>query len=47
MENNEIIEQEKTEKQTPFLKRIKELEIKVEKLESKINTILLALKSRR
>lgn len=42
----EVLEQEKTEKQTPFLKRVNDLEKQVAKLESKINTILLALKSR-
>ena len=42
----QILEQEKTEKQTPFLKRIKELEMTVEKINNKLNTILLALKSR-
>lgn len=36
----------KTEKPTPFLKRVNELEKKIEQLERKINTILLALKSR-
>lgn len=36
----------KTEKQTPFLKRVNDLEKQVAKLEAKINTILLALKSR-
>lgn len=39
-------EQKQNEKQTPFLKRVNDLEKKVEKLETKINTILLALKSR-
>lgn len=40
MENNE-------KKPTPFLKRVKDLEIKVEQLEKKLATIILALKSRR
>ena len=40
MENNE-------QKPTPFLKRVSELEKKVDKLESKINAILNSLKSRR
>ena len=39
MENNE-------QKPTPFLKRVNDLEKKVEKLENKISTILMALKSR-
>lgn len=42
----EIVEEQKTEKQTPFLKRIKELEIKVENLDHKIKIILMALKNR-
>lgn len=37
---------EEAEKQTPFLKRVSDLEKKVSRLETKINTILLALKSR-
>ena len=37
----------KENKPTPFLKRVSDLENKVEKLESKINTILMALKTRR
>lgn len=45
MENNE--EQIKEEKPTPFLKRVNELEKKVEQLDKKMNTILMALKSRR
>ena len=40
MENNE-------QKPTPFLKRVSDLEKKVDKLESKINVILNSLKSRR
>lgn len=40
MENNE-------QKPTPFLKRVSDLEKKVDKLESKINAILNSLKSRR
>lgn len=44
MEEN--LEEIKTEKPTPFLKRIKELESKVESLEQKIKTILLVLKTR-
>lgn len=39
MENNE-------QKPTPFLKRVNDLEKQVAKLKAKINTILLALKSR-
>lgn len=37
----------KQEKPTPFLKRVTELEKKVEFLENKINTILSVLKGRR
>lgn len=33
-------------KPTPFLKRVSDLEKKVEKLEAKINTILSVLKNR-
>lgn len=40
MENNE-------QKPTPFLKRVSDLEQKVNKLELKINAILNSLKSRR
>lgn len=39
MENNEIIEQEKTEKQTPFLKRVNELEKKNKELEEQIEQL--------
>lgn len=34
------------EKPTPFLKRVSDLEKKVEQIENKLSTILLALKSR-
>lgn len=37
----------KENKPTPFLKRVSDLENRVEKLESKINAILNSLKSRR
>lgn len=51
MENNEkeIVEvvKPKEEKPTPFLKRVNELEGKVDMLEHKINTIMSVLKSRR
>lgn len=37
---------ENKEKPTPFLKRVKDIEKRLDKLEAKINTILLVLKSR-
>ena len=37
----------KESKPSPFLKRVCELEKKVEQLDKKMNTILMALKSRR
>lgn len=47
MENNkeQVVEQEN--KSTPFLKRVSELEKKVELMDKKLNTIISALKSRR
>lgn len=44
----EIIEEKKeSDKPTPFLKRVNELEKKVEDINKKLNTILMALKTRR
>ena len=44
----EIIEEKKeNDKPTPFLKRVNDLEKKVDSIEHKLNTILLALKTRR
>ncbi len=42
----EIVEEKKEDKPTPFLKRVKDLEKKVERIESKLNVILSALKTR-
>lgn len=51
MTNNEEqivdVNKKQEEKPTPFLKRVNELEKKVDSLEAKLNIILSALKTRR
>lgn len=51
MENNEEqivdINKKPEEKPTPFLKRVNELEKRVERIEIKLNSILSVLKARR
>lgn len=46
METNKISNVENEPKQTPFLKKVNDLEKKVSLLEKKLSTILLVLKNR-
>lgn len=46
MEENKNIANSTEQKQTPFLKKVNDLEKKVSLLEKKLSTILLVLKNR-